>query len=85
MSMINFISAMDGGIECKSDSATVGWANTAESLAKIMVANKLAGAVYGSSTMDFADEEGFESPNGAHELWDEAIGIYNWVVNKVAS
>ena len=38
----------------------------------------------GSSTMDFAAEEGFENDGDAMKLWDEAIAIYNFEVNGVA-
>ena len=38
----------------------------------------------GSSTMDFASEEGFADNDDAMLLWNEAIGIYNWEVNGVA-
>ena len=44
----------------------------------------LADAVYGGSSMDFADEEGFDTYDGAMNLWNEAIDIYNWNVNGVA-
>jgi len=34
--------------------------------------------------MDFADEEGFAHHDDANKLWNAAVDIYNWNVNKVA-
>ena len=31
-------------------------------------------AVYGGSSMDFADEDGFDHYDGAKKLWEEAVG-----------
>jgi len=44
----------------------------------------VASAVYASSTMDFADEEGFAHYDDANKMWNAAVDIYNWNVNKVA-
>ena len=89
MSGIDFISAETAGIKMyfknslgKTDYA--GWGTTAETIAEVMKKYGLAKAVYGSSTMDFASEEGFKDDADAMRLWDEAIGIYNWEVNGVA-
>ena len=38
----------------------VGWGKTAQHIAYVMETKGMADAVYGSSTMDFADEEGFD-------------------------
>ena len=88
--MIDFISAETSGIKMyfknslgKTDYA--GWGTTAETIAAVMKKYGLAETVYGSSTMDFASEEGFENDGDAMKLWDDAIGIYNWEVNGVAS
>jgi len=35
-----------------------------------------------SSTMDFADEEGFYHYNGAKELWDEAMAMLTVLENE---
>ena len=88
--MIDYISAENGGIKMyfknslgKTDYA--GWGTTAETIAAVMKKYGLAETVYGSSTMDFASEAGFENDGDAMKLWDDAIGIYNWEVNGVAS
>ena len=93
--MIDFISAKDGGIELFSnvggmnhpdwcEQLIVGFAKDAKTLADFLEIHGVASAVYASSTMDFADEEGFATHDGAKNLWDQAVDIYNWNVNKVA-
>ena len=93
--MIDFISAKDGGIELFSGvrgmdhqewcvQLIVGFAKDAKTLAGFMERHGLASTVYASSTMDFADEEGFAHSDDANKLWNQAVDIYNWNVNKVA-
>ena len=83
--MIDYISADNGGIKMFVGSFNLkGWGKTAESIAYTLKTVGLADRVMGSSTMDFASEEGFEDDGDALRLWDEAIGIYNWEVNGVA-
>ena len=83
--MIDYISAHNGGIKMFAGSLNLkGWGKTAKSIAYTLKTVGLADRVMGSSTMDFASEEGFENNGDALKLWDEAIGIYNWEVNGVA-
>ena len=83
--MIDYIAAHNGGIKMFADGTNLkGWGKTAEAIAYTLKTVGLAHTVMGSSTMDFASEEGFENDGDARELWDEAIGIYNWEVNGVA-
>ena len=83
---IDYISADDGGIKMYAGlGSPVGWANTAKGIASTLKTVGLADVCYGSSTMDFASEEGFANDGDASLLWDKAIGIYNWEVNGVAS
>ena len=84
--MINYVSAKNGGIElfCDSDAGVVGFAKDAKTLAGFMERHGVASAVYASSTMDFADEEGFAHHDDANKMWNAAVDIYNWNVNKVA-
>ena len=82
---IDFISAHNGGIKMFAGSFNLkGWGKTAESIAYTLKTVGLADCVMGSSSMDFASEEGFENDGDALALWDDAIGIYNWEVNGVA-
>ena len=83
---IDYISAENGGIKMFAGVGNVkGWGCTAKGIAYTLKTVGLADVCYGSSTMDFASEEGFTTDNGAAVLWGEAIGIYNWEVNGVAS
>jgi hypothetical protein len=82
---IDFISAENGGIKMYAGVGNVkGWAKTASGIAYTLAAVGISENCYGSSSMDFASEEGFENDGDAMKLWDEAIGIYNWEVNGVA-
>ena len=82
---IDFISAENGGIKMYAGLNNVkGWGKTAKGIAYTLRTVGLADRVMGSSTMDFASEEGFENDDDANKLWDEAIEIYNFEVNGVA-
>ena len=84
--MIDFIAAKNGGIELYAGAGNLkGWGKTPEGIAYTLKTVGLAEVVMGGSTMDFAIEEGFTTNAGALDLWDEAIAIYNWEVNGVAS
>jgi hypothetical protein len=41
----------------------------------VIATHGLADAVFGGSSMDFADEEGFDHYDGAKILWDEALAM----------
>ena len=85
MTKIDFITAENGGIKMYAGLHNVkGWGKTAKGIAYTLRTVGLADGVMGSSSMDFASEYGFENDGAARELWDEAIGIYNWEVNGVA-
>ena len=82
---IDFITAENGGIKMYAGLNNVkGWGKTAKGIAYTLKTVGLADRVMGSSTMDFAAEEGFENDGDAMKLWDAAIEIYNWEVNGVA-
>jgi len=84
MSKIDYIGADNGGLALYAGNVTIK-ATTAEAIADAMKHYGIAETVMGSSSMDFASEEGFETNDGALNMWNEAIGIYNWEVNGVAS
>lgn len=72
---VDFISAHNGGIQMYSDSGLVGWGDTAESVAYVLNTKGISSTVMGSSTMDFASEEGFATNGGAHILWAQALEL----------
>ena len=82
---IDFVSADEGGIKMWAGlGSPVGWSDSADGIATMLKTAGLADTVFGSSTMDFASEEGFENDGDAKALWGKAIEIYNWEVNGVA-
>lgn len=72
---IDFIAAQDGGIQFFSGVGNqVGFATTPKMVAYI-VKTKGLGNVYHSSSMDFADEEGFDTYDGAWKLWNAGMEL----------
>ena len=83
--MIDYIDAHNGGIRMYAGVGNLkGWSKTAEGIAYTLKTCGIGETLMGSSTMDFASEEGFDDNDDAMLLWNEAIGIYNWEVNGVA-
>ena len=73
-----FISANNGGIEVGIGVGNkVGFAKTAKMLAYILDTKKIYGSVMFTSSMDFADEYGFDHYDGARNLWDAAVALRN--------
>ena len=67
-----FISANNGEVEVSvGPGNTVGSAATPEALSKIIDDNNISGDCYFSSSMDFADEYGFKTWDGARKIWDQ--------------
>ena len=76
MTNIDYINAENGGIKMYSGVGNVvGWGKTAKHIAYVIATHGLADAVYGGSSMDFADEEGFDHYDGAKVLWNEALAM----------
>jgi len=71
-----FIGAHEGGIQVfKGAGNLVGFANTPKMLAYILDTHKIFDSVMFTSSMDFADEEGFDHHDGAKNLWDAAVEL----------
>ena len=76
MAKIDYINAYKGGIKMYSGVGNVvGWGKTAKHIAYVIATHGLADTVYGGSSMDFADEEGFDHHDGAKVLWAEAMDM----------
>ena len=73
--MIDFVAARDGGLEFTTICNTRIFGATLEECAKIIASQGLANSVMGSSSMDFADEYGFETAEGAMEMYQYAIKL----------
>ena len=77
MSDTVFISANNGGIEVDIGVGNkVGFAKTAKMLKYILDTkniNVFEDTIFFSSSMDFADENGFDHYDGAKNLWKNAV------------
>tara|TARA_E500000081_G_scaffold128324_1_gene136602 strand:- start:178 stop:408 length:231 start_codon:yes stop_codon:yes gene_type:complete len=73
--MIDFVSASKGGLEFITICETRIFGATVEKCAEIIAKQGLANRVMGSSSMDFADEYGFETADGASTMYREAIKL----------
>ena len=72
-----FIDAVEGAKVAvfKGAGNQIGAASTPKMLAYILDTHNIQGEVYYCSTMDFADEVGFATHDGAKILVDEAVGM----------
>ena len=70
-----FIDAIEGAKVAvfKGAGNMIGTAKDAKMLAYILDTHKIFGEVYFCSTMDFADEVGFATHDGAKKIWEAAI------------
>tara|TARA_R110000851_G_scaffold3922_3_gene16069 strand:- start:483 stop:749 length:267 start_codon:yes stop_codon:yes gene_type:complete len=76
--MINYISASESQVQLWDESGIVASSSDANDLANVIFENGgFADAVYASSSVDFASEEGFDTDEGASELLESAIVIFN--------
>ena len=73
--MIDFVGAKNGGLEFITICDTHIFGQTVEECAEIIASQGLANRVMGSSSMDFADEYGFETADGAMTMYREAIKL----------
>jgi hypothetical protein len=74
--MIDFIAAKNGGIEFFAGVGNpVGFATTPKMVAYIVKTKGMAASVFHSSSMDFADEEGFDTYDGAWKLWETGMEL----------
>ena len=74
---IRFISAHKGGIMMYSNPGElVAWAKTPEMISYALRTKGADDVIMGSSTMDFASEEGFKNNKDAMILWNEGWEKY---------
>ena len=73
--MINYVDAVNGGIEMTTKKGETLWSDTVEGVAKAMYDYGIAKTMMGSSSMDFASEEGFETDEGAMLLLQRALEL----------
>lgn len=68
-----FLSADFGGLQLTTRDGDRMWSKSVSDLAEFVREKGIASCVMGSSTMDFADEEGFDSYDGAQQMWDDVL------------
>ena len=81
---IDYIAADNGGIKMYAGLGNlVGFGKTAKHIAYVCATKGLKGdTVATSSSIDFADEYGFDHYNGAKDLWDEAMAMLTVMENE---
>ena len=83
---IRFIAAHNGGIQMFSNPGElVAWAKTPEMIAYALRTKGADEIIMGSSSMDFASEEGFDNDEDATILWDKGHTMYLDEVEAVGS
>jgi len=85
---IEFMSANNGGIDfyCGvGENNFVGHAKSANMVAYIVKVHGVAENIFLSSSMDFADEYGFENEDGAKQLWDDGMVAYKEMYGEYAA
>ena len=73
-----FLAAEDAAIVVKVNNAVVGYAYNAAELAALFTANNvnvLVDTIMCSSSIDFAQEEGFATDDCAHNIIDAALDM----------
>ena len=74
--MIDFIDAHNGGIKMFAGADNIkGWGTSPETIAWVLKTVGIGDTVYGSSSMDFASDYGFDTNDGARKLWNAALKL----------
>ncbi|MGI9526646.1 MAG: hypothetical protein ACR2MS_06020 [Weeksellaceae bacterium] len=68
-----FLGADYGGLSLTTRDGDRMWSKSVSDLAEFVREKGIASTVMGSSTMDFADEEGFDTYDGAEEMWKDVL------------
>lgn len=74
--MIDYITAKNGKIEMYNDGGFVAQAETAKTICYVLQMYGFDGCVGTSSSIDFADEYGFDHYDDAKILWEEGVKRY---------
>lgn len=69
---VDFVSADNGGLTLTSNNDVL-WSRDVAELAAFVVEKGLAPSVMGSSSMDFAEEYGFDHNDAAAEAWNSVL------------
>ena len=82
---IRYINAHNGGIQMYGNAAgeLVAWAKTPEMIVYALRTKGADEIIMGSSSMDFASENGFKNDEDAMTLWSEGYDTYLDEINAV--
>ena len=81
MTDIEFVDAYNGGLVMYADDKMVGFGETVEEVASVMTRHGVDGIIYFSSSMDFATEYGFETNDGARDLFKSAVDLFTEIIS----
>ena len=75
--MFVYLKAEDGKIVVSVDDVVVGSVGSTQDLVDLFKTNSITidSEIYNSSSIDFADEYGFESAGDAHEIIEQALEL----------
>ena len=83
---IRFVAAHKGGIQMFSNPGElVAWGKTPEMIAYALRTKGADEIIMGSSSMDFASENGFKNDEDAMTLWEDGYNAYLVEVEAVGS
>lgn len=74
--MIDYVAADNACVELYEGDNLIAACETAKSIAYYIAECGINDNIYCSSSMDFADEYGFENADDAHKLLDAGINMY---------
>lgn len=81
--MINYVSAENAGLVFHTENDEVFSSSNIDNLVEFAVVNGFAETLMGSSTMDFASEEGFETDDGASLMLKKVFARYELFTDGV--
>lgn len=70
---IYYLSADMGGLTLTTQDEVKFWSKNVVELAKFVKEKGLATTIYGSSSMDFAEEYGFDYNDAAQDMWNDVL------------
>ena len=80
---INFLYAEKGCLGIKTTDGLDYMTDKVETVAKILTNHGVPTSVATSSSMDFADEYGFEKWDGAQKIWNAALNMVGYTIDEV--
>jgi hypothetical protein len=70
---INYLNAIDGKLEMRTEDGVRHFGQTVEQISKVIQENGVYENLMGGSSLDFASEFGFKNDDDALSLWHDAL------------